>query len=131
MKTTTFFSAFLFLIVLSSACQRTNKELIIGKWSFIGFNLLDTTSMKDDGGIAAIAWLNLMTNGGAIEFYENGDYEMKKEPTYIEKGKYSISKNSIVITKLDGSNENDTLNFKNNNELEIKSSTMKLLLKRN
>lgn len=125
------FSAILFLVFLFAACQTKNKESVVGKWSIIGIIPVDTSASKSAIEIAAIGFLNNMTNGAIIEYYESGDYEIKRDTSSLEKGKYIISENSITHTKTDGSIEKNSLSFKNNNELDIKSSTMTLSLKKN
>lgn len=125
------FSAVLFLVLLFAACQTKNKESVIGKWTIIAIVPVDTAASKSAFEIAAIGLLNNMTNGAIIEYNESGDYEIKRDTSSLEKGKYTISENSITHTKADGSIEKNSLSFKNNNELEIKSSTMTLSLKKN
>lgn len=125
------FSGILFLVFLFVACQTKNKESVVGKWEITGIIPIDTTASKSTIEIAAIGLLNNMTHGAIIEYFESGDYEIKRDTTSLEKGKYIISENSITHTKTDGSIEKNSLSFKNNNELEIKSSTMTLSLKKN
>ncbi|MDP1745006.1 MAG: hypothetical protein Q8L90_05475 [Bacteroidota bacterium] len=125
------FSAILFLVFLFVACQTKNKESVVGKWSIIGIVPVDTAASISAIEIAAIGFLNNMTNGAIIEYYESGDYEIKRDTASLEKGKYIISENSITHTKTDGSIEKNSLSFKNNNELDIKSSTMTLSLTKN
>lgn len=125
------FSAFLLLVVLLSACQTKNTESVTGKWSIVSIIPIDTTASRSAAEIAAIGLLNNMTSGAIIEYYESGDYEIKRDTASLEKGKYTISENSITHTKADGSTEKNILSFKNNDELDIKSSTMTLSLKKN
>lgn len=125
------FLAVLFLVLLFVACQTKNKESVVGKWEITGIIPIDTAASKSAIEIAAIGLLNNMTNGAIIEYYESGDYEIKRDTTLLEKGKYIISENSITHTKTDGSIEKNSLSFKNTTELEIKSSSMTLSLKKN
>ncbi|MES2396879.1 MAG: hypothetical protein V4549_12785 [Bacteroidota bacterium] len=125
------FSGILFLVFLFVACQTKNKESVVGKWEITGIIPIDTTASKSAIEIAAIGLLNNMTNGAIIEYFESGDYEIKRDTSSLEKGKYIISENSITHTKTDGSIEKNSLSFKNNTELEIKSSSMTLSLKKN
>lgn len=125
------FSSILFFVLLIAACQTNNKESVVGKWSIIGIVPVDTAASMSAIEVAAIGFLNNMTVGAIIEYYESGDYEIKRDTSSLEKGKYIISENSITHTKTDGSIEKNSLNFKNNNELDIKSSTMILSLKKN
>jgi hypothetical protein len=125
------FSAILFLVFLFVACQTKNKESVVGKWEITGIVPVDTAASISAIEIAAIGFLNNMTNGAIIEYYESGDYEIKRDTASLEKGKYTISENSITHTKTDGSIEKNSLSFKNNNELDIKSATMTLSLTKN
>ncbi|MES2139582.1 MAG: hypothetical protein V4511_07720 [Bacteroidota bacterium] len=125
------FLGILLLVFLFVACQTKNKESVIGKWEITGIIPVDTAASKSAIEIAAIGLLNNMTNGAIIEYYESGDYEIKRDTSSLEKGKYTISENSITHIKTDGSIEKNSLNFKNNTELEIKSSSMILSLKKN
>lgn len=125
------FSAVLFFVLLFTACQTKNKESLIGKWEITGIIPIDTAASKSAIEVAAIGLLNNMTNGAIIEYYENGEYEIKRDTSLLEKGKYTFSENSITHIKTDGSIEKNSLNFRNNSELEIKSSSMTLSLKKN
>lgn len=125
------FSSLLFFVLLIIACQTKNKESVLGKWSITSIIPIDTTSSKSAAEIAALGLLNNMTNGAIIEYYENGEYEIKRDTTSLEKGKYSILENSITHSKPDGSSEKNVLIFKTNNELDIQSATMTLSLKKN
>lgn len=125
------FSSLLFFVLLIIACQTKNKESVLGKWSITSIIPIDTTSSKSAAEIAALGLLNNMTNGTIIEYYENGEYEIKRDTTSLEKGKYSILENSITHSKPDGSSEKNVLIFKTNNELDIQSATMTLSLKKN
>jgi hypothetical protein len=131
MKMKTQISSFLFLVILFSACKTKNTESVIGKWSIISITPIDSTSSKSVAEIAALGFLNNMTSGGIIEYYENGEYEIKKDTSSLEKGKFSVIENSIIHSKVDGLTEKNTLIFKNISELEIKSTSMILSLKRN
>ncbi|MCE9540643.1 MAG: hypothetical protein K8R85_15700 [Bacteroidetes bacterium] len=125
------FSAILFFVLLVVACQTKNKESLVGKWAITSIIPIDTAASQSAIEIAAIGLLNNMTNGAIIEYYERGDYEIKRDTISLEKGKYTISENSITHIKADGSIEKNSLIFKNNSELEIKSSSMTLSLKKN
>ena len=127
----TIFSAFLFLVVLLAACQPKITESVTGKWSIVTIVPVDTTVSASAAEIAAIGLLNKMTSGAIIEYYENGDYEIKRDTASLEKGKYSVSEKSITHIKADGSAEKNSLDFRNDKELDIKSATMTLSLKRN
>ena len=125
------FSAILFFVLLFAACQTKNKGSVVGKWTIIAIVPLDTAASQSAIETAAIGFLNDMTNGAIIEYYESGDYEIKRDSSSFEKGKYTISENLITHTKKDGSIEKNILSFKNNNEMDIKSSNMTLSLKKN